>query len=93
MEAQQVAEARVGAGGATGTEDLPTRARTVAVVAANHAVAVDSAARFPAEAFQAVKAQRLLGIQVPKALGRESVGIGDVADVCYQLGQACGSTA
>ena len=91
MEAKQVAEARSGAGAAT-TEDLPTRARTVAAVAANHAVAVDSAARFPAEAFQAVKAQRLLGIQVAKALGGEGVGIGDVADVCYQLGQACGST-
>jgi acyl-CoA dehydrogenase len=91
MEAKQVAEARVGAG-ATTTEDLSTRARTVAAVAANHAVAVDSAARFPAEAFQAVKAQRLLGIAVPKALGGEGAGIGDVADVCYQLGQACAST-
>jgi len=91
MEAKQVAEARAGAGAAP-TEDLPTRAKTVAAVAANHAVAVDGAARFPAEAFQAVKAHRLLGIQVPKGLGGEGVGIGDVADVCYQLGQACGST-
>jgi acyl-CoA dehydrogenase len=91
MEAQQVAEARVGAGPAP-TEDLLTRARTVAAVAANHASAVDSAARFPAEAFQAVRVQRLLGIQVPKALGGEGLSIGDVADVCYQLGQACGST-
>jgi acyl-CoA dehydrogenase len=90
MEAQQVAEARVGAG-ATPTEELPTRAKTVAAVAAQHAMAVDSAARFPAEAFQAVKAQRLLGIQVPKALGGEGRCISDVADVCYQLGQACGS--
>jgi acyl-CoA dehydrogenase len=91
MEAKQVAEARAGAG-ATATEALPTRANTVAAVAADHAIAVDSAARFPAEAFQAVKAQRLLGIQVPKALGGEGLGIGDVADVCYQLGQACAST-
>ena len=91
MEAQQVAEARLGAGAAP-TEDLPTRARTVAAVAAKHAIAVDSAARFPAEAFQAVRAQRLLGIQVPKALGGEGCGIGDVADVCYQLGQTCGSS-
>ena len=91
MEAQQVAEPRFAAG-ATPTEDLATRARSVATVAATHANAVDSAARFPAEAFQAVKAQRLLGIQVPKALGGEGLGIGDVADVCYQLGQACAST-
>ena len=91
MDAQQVAEARVGAGAAP-TEDLPTRARTVAAIAAKHAGAVDSAARFPAEAFQAVKAHRLLGIQVPKALGGEGGSVGDVADVCYQLGQACSST-
>jgi len=91
MEAQQVAEPRL-PGGATPTEDLPTRVKTVADVAADHAIAVDSAARFPAEAFHAIKARRLLGIQVPKALGGEGVGIGEVADVCYQLGQACGST-
>jgi acyl-CoA dehydrogenase len=91
MEAKQVAEARAGAG-AGPTEELLTRAKTVAAVAASHASAVDSAARFPAEAFQAVKVQRLLGIQVPKALGGEGLGIGDVADVCYQLGQACAST-
>ena len=36
--------------------------------------------------------QRLLGIMVPKALGGEGASISDVADVCYQLGQACAST-
>jgi len=72
MEAQQVAEPRL-PGGATPTEDLPTRVKTVADVAADHAIAVDSAARFPAEAFHAIKARRLLGIQVPKALGRLNV--------------------
>jgi acyl-CoA dehydrogenase len=91
MEAQQIAEARAGAGPAA-AGDLTTRAKAVAEVAANHAGAVDSAARFPAEAFQAVKAQRLLGIQVPKALGGEGASLGEVADVCYQLGQACSST-
>jgi acyl-CoA dehydrogenase len=91
MEAQQIAEARSGAGPAA-AGDLTTRAQAVAAIAGTHAGAVDSAARFPAEAFQAVKAQRLLGIQVPKALGGEGASIGDVADVCYQLGQACSST-
>src|SRR6201988_5351665 len=91
MEVQQVAEPRFGAG-ATPTEDLATRAKSVAAVAATHAIAVDSALRFPAEAFQAVKAQRLLGIQVPEALGGEGAGVGDVAEICYQLAQACGST-
>ena len=91
MEVQQIAEARTGTKPAT-ADELTTRAATVATIAARHAGAVDSAARFPTEAFQAVKAQRLLGIQVPKALGGEGLSIGDVADVCYQLGQACASS-
>src|SRR5215469_901474 len=90
MEAQQMAEARMGAGAAA--DDLSTRARTVAEVAARHAGAVDSAARFPTETFEAVKAQRLLGIMVPKPLGGEGRRIADVADVCYQLGQSCSSS-
>jgi acyl-CoA dehydrogenase len=72
--------------------DLNTRARTVAAIAAQHAPDVDSAARFPAEAFAAVKAQRLLGIMVPKAGGGEGASIADVADVCYLLGQSCASS-
>jgi len=91
MEAQQMAEARIGAGTA-GAADLSTRAAAVAAVAAQHALAVDSASRFPSESFAAVKAQRLLGIQVPKALGGEGAPISDVADVCFQLGQSCAST-
>jgi len=91
VDAQQMAEAHRG-GGTAPADDLATRTRDVAAIAAAHALAVDSAARFPSEAFQAVKARRLLGIQVPKALGGEGLAISDVADVCYQLGQACGST-
>jgi len=72
--------------------DLKTRAQTVAGIAAQQAAAVDSAARFPAEAFAAAKAQRLLGIAVPKELGGEGASVAEVADVCYQLGQACAST-
>jgi acyl-CoA dehydrogenase len=71
---------------------LKTRAQTVAAIAANTAVDVDAASRFPAEAFAAVKEQRLLGIMVPKDLGGEGAGIADVVDVCYALGQACAST-
>jgi|HubBroStandDraft_4_1064222.scaffolds.fasta_scaffold49398_2 acyl-CoA dehydrogenase len=72
--------------------DLKSRAQAVAAIAAQHAGSVDTAARFPAESFEAVKKQRLLGIMVPHALGGEDAGISDVADVCYQLGQACAST-
>lgn len=72
--------------------DLATRARAVAVIAANNAVAVDEASRFPAEACAALKEQRLLGVMVSPDLGGEGASIAEVADVCYQLGQACSST-
>ena len=72
---------------------LGERAAAVAAVAARHAGEVDSAPRFPAESFAAAKAQRLLGILVPAALGGEGASIREVADVCYRLGQACSSTA
>jgi acyl-CoA dehydrogenase len=73
--------------------DWSTRARAVAAIAATHAVDVDNASRFPAEACAALKEQRLLGIMVSRELGGEGAGIADVADICYLLGQACASTA
>lgn len=72
--------------------DWSARARAAAAVAANHAVDVDSASRFPAEASAALKEQRLLGVMVSRDLGGEGAGIADVADICYLLGQACSST-
>jgi acyl-CoA dehydrogenase len=72
---------------------LAERARAVAEVAARHAGEVDAAPRFPTEAFAAVRAQRLLGIQVPGRLGGEGAALREVADVCFTLGQACSSTA
>ncbi|MGH8325567.1 MAG: acyl-CoA dehydrogenase family protein [Steroidobacteraceae bacterium] len=69
------------------------RSAAVAAVAARHAAEVDSAPRFPAEAFAAAKAQRLLGILAPSTLGGEGATVSEVADVCYRLGQACSSTA
>jgi acyl-CoA dehydrogenase len=72
--------------------DLSTRARAVAAIAANNAIAVDEGSRFPAEACAALKEQRLLGVMVSRDLGGEGASIADVADVCYQLGQACSST-
>ena len=50
---------------------LPGRVKEAAAVAAKHAAAVDTEARFPAESFAAIKAQRLLGIMVPTELGGE----------------------
>jgi acyl-CoA dehydrogenase len=91
MEAQVLGGTPTGVAGAV-VGDLPARAKAVAAVAAANALDVDASARFPAESFAAAKAQRLLGIMVPKALGGEGVSIGDVADVCYQLGYSCSSS-
>jgi acyl-CoA dehydrogenase len=73
--------------------DLTARARAVAEVAKANATAVDAEARFPSEAFAELRKQRLLGIQVPTALDGEGTGIGEIADICYILGQSCSSTA
>jgi len=73
--------------------DLAARAEKVAAVAAAHAYAVDSASRFPAEAIDAARAERLLGAAVPRELGGDGAGISDIVDVCYVLGRACASTA
>lgn len=72
---------------------LRERAKNAAAVAAKHASAVDEAARFPLEAVDSLKAQRLLGSQIPRELGGESASVGDLADVCMQLGQACSASA
>jgi acyl-CoA dehydrogenase len=53
---------------------------------------VDSKARFPHEAIEALKLHKLMGILVPTALGGEGASISDAAEVCYVLGQACAST-
>jgi acyl-CoA dehydrogenase len=76
----------------TGASDLETRTRAVAAIAADHAEAVDTAARFPAEAFEAARSRRLLGVMIPKDLGGEGASLGDVANICYTLGRACAST-
>jgi len=78
---------------AADSADLRSRAAKVAAVAAAHAAAVDSDSRIPEEAIAAARAERLLGIAVPRELGGEGAGIADVVDVCYALGRACASTA
>jgi acyl-CoA dehydrogenase len=92
MEATLTAE-HSGTAAEAALAPLPDRARIAATIAGQHAPAVDAASRFPSEAFAAIKAQRLLSIMVPKGLGGEGCSIGDVAEVCYRLSQACASTA
>jgi len=73
--------------------DITARARAAAEVAKTHAPAVDREGRFPAEAFAEIRKQRLLGIMVPQALDGDGAGLAEIADVCYMLGQSCGSAA
>jgi acyl-CoA dehydrogenase len=75
------------------TADLRARVEKVAGIAAAHAAAVDRESRFPEEAIAAARAERLLGIAIPKEFGGESASTAAVADVCYALGRACASTA
>jgi acyl-CoA dehydrogenase len=75
------------------SERLRVRALAAAEVAARFADKVDREARFPKEAFDAIREQKLLGILVPAALGGEDASVGDVVDVCYILGRACSSSA
>lgn len=72
---------------------LGARARRVAEVAAENADRVDQEARFPAEAVDAMKAERLLGIQIPVSFGGEGASIPEIAEVCSILGQACAASA
>jgi acyl-CoA dehydrogenase len=73
--------------------ELTARARIAAEVAKAHAAVVDRDGRFPSEAFEEIRRQRLLGIMVPKSLDGEGASLAEIVDVCYTLGQTCGSTA
>ncbi len=84
---------RARAGESSGARDFLARAQTVAAIAERFADAVDRDARFPAEAFAAIREQKLLGMLIPSELGGEGARAADVADVCATLGRACGSTA
>ena len=75
------------------SDGLMERARRVATIAALHAEDVDRAGRFPAESIAAAKAEGLMGVMAPRALGGEGASLTAVADVCYALGRACASTA
>ncbi len=72
---------------------LAERFARAASVAALHADAVDREGRFPAEAVAALKAERLLGLQIPRQFGGEGAGLTDIAEGCYALGQACSAAA
>lgn len=57
------------------------------------AAAVDRENRFPHESFKALREARLLSVYVPEEFGGFGCSYGDLAQLCYVLGQYCGSTA
>jgi acyl-CoA dehydrogenase len=89
MKAVNRMPARTGAA----ADDLKARGEAACAAAAAHADAVDRDARFPTEAFAAIREQRLLGMLAPVELGGEGATMSDVMDVCYMLGTSCSSTA
>jgi acyl-CoA dehydrogenase len=62
-------------------------------VLAAWAAEVDSAARFPHEAFTALRQARLLGAYVPADYGGLGLNVVQISRLCEALGQYCGSTA
>ena len=64
-----------------------------ASVACGAAADVDRAARFPTEAIDALRAEDLLSALVPSELGGPGATVGQVADMVFELGQHCASTA
>ncbi len=61
-------------------------------VAGAHADDVDLAARFPNEAIDALREERLLSALVPEALGGIELPFEAVAEACFELGRRCGAT-
>jgi acyl-CoA dehydrogenase len=78
---------------AADTADWRARVDKVVAIAAAHATVVDKESRFPKEAMTAARAERLLGVAVPREFGGDGLSVADVADICYALGRACASTA
>ncbi|HEY4802236.1 MAG TPA: acyl-CoA dehydrogenase family protein [Paraburkholderia sp.] len=62
-------------------------------VAAQHADSVDREARFPTEAFDVLRRERLLSAMVPQRFGGAGLSLADVATICETLAHGCASTA
>lgn len=74
-------------------EPVDVARRIGEAIAGPSADAVDREARFPREAIEALREERMLGAFVPKEFGGLGATIGDLASVCETLGRSCASTA
>jgi len=68
-------------------------AQRAAQIAAQYADHVDREARFPIEAFDALKSERLLSAMVPARFGGAGLSLAEVAAICETLAHGCASTA
>lgn len=66
---------------------------TICAVAADHAVDVDRAGRFPEEAVEAMRQGGLLGAAVPRALGGLGLSLARQVEACDRIARACASSA
>ncbi len=77
--------------------DLPLLLEKIHAIGRNiiavNAAAVDRDARFPHEAFAALKAEKLLSSYIPTDLGGMGLSISDQAKICEALAHYCASTA
>jgi acyl-CoA dehydrogenase len=73
--------------------DLDACKKIGAEIAAKHADDVDQKARFPREALDALKAEKLLSTSVPVALGGHGATIADLSEMCTVLGAHCSATS
>ncbi|HYC36425.1 MAG TPA: acyl-CoA dehydrogenase family protein [Usitatibacter sp.] len=62
-------------------------------VAAPAADAVDREARFPAETFEALKAEKLLSAYIPREFGGLGLDVAGISRICEALGSYCASSA
>ena len=62
-------------------------------IAAPNAADVDAKARFPAETIEALRESAVLSACVPREWGGAGCTMGEVAQFCAALAQACGSSA
>lgn len=73
--------------------DIIERARGIArEIVAPASVDVDKQGRFPKEAFDAQRRERLLGAYVPKEYGGLGASIATLATICEVMGGGCGAT-
>ena len=66
---------------------------SVVEIAAKHAADVDERARFPTEAFAALREVGALSAAVPRELGGAGCGMRELADQCSALAHGCSAAA